>query len=101
FIPSHEKALRTYSQRLMMKFPSIQEVRSCLTDHAIPCTLAPTLSELLAMLAPYISCAQEKPCLHCSALTLNAGRGLCLRCYRNPAVRPLYPARKPGRKQQP
>ncbi|MCI0464266.1 MAG: hypothetical protein L0Z62_45610 [Gemmataceae bacterium] len=36
--------------------------------------------------------------MHCGLLTLNAGRGLCLHCYRTPAIRQLYPIRKPGRK---
>jgi hypothetical protein len=50
------------------------------------------------MIAPYAPFAKAKPCLHCNRPTLNAGRGLCLCCYRTPAIRQLYPVRKPGRK---
>jgi hypothetical protein len=53
------------------------------------------------MIAPYTPFAKAQPCFHCKRPTLNAGRGLCLRCYRTPAIRQLYPARKPGRPKQP
>lgn len=53
------------------------------------------------MIAPYTSFPKEEPCLYCRRLTLNAGRGLCLRCYRTPAIRQLFPIRRAGRKRHP
>lgn len=38
------------------------------------------------------------PCRHCKQRPRNQARGLCSRCYRDPAIRNLYPARDHGKK---
>ena len=42
-------------------------------------------------------CGERMRCRHCRRMRSNHGRGLCAACGKDPAVRELYPSKRPRR----